>query len=114
MKLKRIKNNPAHWPPEKQVAEMRKKLSSSKVMGSTILDRNASLVDRFKYSLCGKVVSYSLDHDLNQKEIGKLLGIDAPEANRLLHYKIERYTIDRLVRYVEILYPKLTLEAIVA
>lgn len=102
---------PGTWPAEAQVEKMVKKLSNPKVIGSAVLGADASLVDRFKWNLCAKIVAYSLDHHLSQKQVGKLLAIDAPEANRLLHYKIERYTIDRLIRYVEILYPKLKLEA---
>nr|MBP9694340.1 aldehyde dehydrogenase family protein [Alphaproteobacteria bacterium] len=38
------------------------------------------------------------------------IGLDEPETSRVLHYKIERYSIERLLGYATILYPKLTVE----
>ena len=89
--------------------ELRDHLSYEYMPGSELL-KNVNLVDQIKYQLCAQIVRYHLGNEIPQADLAKTLGVDAPEMSRLLHYKIDRYTIDRLIRYVEILYPKLSIE----
>ncbi len=42
------------------------------------------------------------------------LGMDEPEMSRVLHYKMEGYSIERLLEYATILYPNLSLELFAA
>jgi predicted XRE-type DNA-binding protein len=111
-KSKKLKSKPANvqWPDEKVLAEIRDRLSSETVEGSTVLGPDAPLVDRIKQDLCGKIVQYHLKNQISQKELAEKLSVDEPEMSRILHYKIERYSIDRLVGYVEILYPHVNVE----
>jgi len=98
------------WPDRKDLDQVFEKLSSDSVIGTTVLDTNAPLVDQIKWKLCAQIVRYHLISEISQNELAQKLNVDAPEMSRLLHYKIERYTIDRLIRYVEILYSKLSVE----
>jgi len=59
-------------------------------------------------------LEYKLSNKLTQKELAEKLGLDEPETSRVLRYKIERYSIERLLGYATILYPKLTLEVLAA
>jgi predicted XRE-type DNA-binding protein len=98
------------WPNEKELAEIRERLSSNEVLGSTVLGPDASVVDRIKQDLCSKIVQYHLATGTSQQELALKLGVDEPEMSRILHYKIERYSIDRLVGYLAVLYPNVKLE----
>jgi predicted XRE-type DNA-binding protein len=111
-KSKKIKARIAkvEWPNEKDLLEIREGLSFDNVQGSTVLGDDAPLVDRIKQDLCSKIVQYHLSAKISQKKLGEKLGVDEPEMSRILHYKIDRYSIDRLVGYLEILYPKIHFE----
>ena len=100
------------YPDEKDLEDMVKKLSSDEVIGSTILPKDAPEVDKIKYKLCAKILEYKMTKNLTQKELAKKLGLDEPETSRVLHYKIERYSIERLLEYAKALYPKLTIEVL--
>jgi len=108
----RAKISRSRWPDERELAEVRERLSS--VEGSTVLGNDASLTDRIKQNLCSKIVEYHVKHKVTQKDLAAKLGVDEPEMSRILHYKLERYTIDRLVGYLEILYPNVNFEVFAA
>lgn len=111
-KVKKVKN--IKRPNEKELSEIRDRLSSDNTIGSTVLGPDAPLVDRIKHNLCSKIVEYFIKSKITQKELGLKLTVDEPEMSRILHYKIERYSIDRLVGYLEILYPKINFKLIAA
>lgn len=102
------------YPEEKDLKEILKKLSSDDVVGSTVIPKNAPESDKIKYKLCGKILEYKLNKNLTQKELAEKIGLDEPETSRVLHYKIERYSIERLLGYAMVLYPKLTIEVLAA
>ncbi len=103
-----------NWPDEKKLAEIRERLSSNEIMGSTVLDASAPLVDRIKANICSKIIQYQLETQITQKDLAVKLHVDEPEMSRIIHYKLERYSIDRLLGYLEILYPNLKFEVIAA
>ncbi len=113
-KIKLKDGSRVKYPEEKDLNEIFDKLLSDDVMGSAVIPKNASESDKLKYNLCKKIVEYKLKHNLSQKELGKKLELDEPEISRVLHYKIERYSIERLLGYTQILYPKLTIEVLAA
>ena len=93
------------YPEEKDLGEMLKKVSSDDVIGSTVIPKNAFEGDKIKYKLA---------KNLTQKELAQKIGLDEPETSRVLHYKIERYSIERLLGYALAPYPKLTIEILAA
>jgi len=113
-KIKLKDGSTVRYPDEKDLNDMLKKLSSDDVMGSTILPKNAPESDKIKYKLCRKILEYKLAKNLTQKELAEKIGLDESETSRVLHYKIERYSIERLLGYALILYPQLTLEVLAA
>ena len=108
------KDSKINWPPEKELAKIRKKLSSPKMMASSMLPENAPLSDRVKFALCKELVKFINATEISQKEFAKILKINETEMSRVLHYKIERYTIERLMSYVEVINPNLRVEVRVA
>lgn len=106
------KGSQSQWPSERELAAVRERLSG--VEGSTVLGNEASLTDRIKQNLCSKIVEYHVKNKVTQKDLAAKLGVDEPEMSRILHYKLGRYTIDRLVGYLEVLYPNVDFEVFAA
>jgi predicted XRE-type DNA-binding protein len=108
------KHSHINWPSEKELARVRKKLLRPDAIGSSMLSPNASLSDRVKFTLCEQIVKFKLATGISQKELAKVIKINETEMSRVLHYKIDRYTIERLMGYVEIINPTLRVEVSVA
>ena len=102
------------YPEDSDLRDMIEKLSSDDVVGSTVLPTDAPESDKIKYKLCNKILDYQIQNHISQKELAQKLNLDEPEISRVLHYKIERYSIERLLSYATILYPNLTLEVLAA
>ncbi len=98
------------FPDPKRLAEVRKRLSSSDVIGSSLLPENASQIDRTKFKACEMIIKYRRKSGLQQKELAKRLGVDESRMSEILRYKVENFTLDRLVAYAQVLYPNLKLE----
>lgn len=89
------------WPSEKELKRVLPILE--KAEGSRGLDPNASLVDKLKYELCRNFIIYIQENQLTQKELADKLSIDPALMSKILRYRFDDFTIDRLVRYLEIL-----------
>jgi predicted XRE-type DNA-binding protein len=113
-KIKLKDGSTVRYPDEKDLSEMVKKLSSDQVIGSSVLPKDAPETDKIKYKICAKILEYKTAKNLTQKELAKKLGLDESETSRVLHYKIERYSIERLLEYARTIYPKLTIEVLAA
>ncbi|MBF0363857.1 MAG: XRE family transcriptional regulator [Oligoflexia bacterium] len=95
------------FPRQKKVNEVRKRLSKRSILGSSILPSNATTIEIVKYKTCEMIIRYRHSSEIKQKELAKILNIDEPRMSELLHYKIENFTLERLIGYVLILYPRL-------
>ncbi len=96
------------FPSEKELKEVRDKLE--KGPATRMLSPNASPVERLKFSLCEKFVSYLLDHQLTQRQLAEEIGIDESLVSKIVHYNFDDFTLDRLIKYLSILFPKADLE----
>ena len=90
-------------PPKKVLDEMRKKLE--KAEPSHGLPPNASKTDRLKYELCKQFVVHLNREKISQKELAEKLGIEPARLNEIVKYRIDLFTVDRLLDYVELLDP---------
>ena len=99
------------FPNEKELKEARAALD--KAPASRMLPFNASSVDRLKFSLCEQFVSYLLDHKLSQRELAERIGVVESLMSKIVHYNFDDFTIDRLVKYLSILFPKSEMEILV-
>jgi predicted XRE-type DNA-binding protein len=105
-----MKKNP--FPSEKELAKVRKELS--KGMASRLLPDDASAVDRLKFELCEKFVAYRAKSGLTQKELAQKIGIDTALMSKMLHYHVDEFTVDRLMRYLAELHKNLKVSVKVA
>jgi predicted XRE-type DNA-binding protein len=75
-----------------------------------MLPPGASSLDKMKYELCKQLLVYMQDHELTQRELAKKLGVVESRVSEALHYRIQKVTLDRLVRYHQTLNPKFGLK----
>lgn len=94
-------------PNRKELERVKKKLEKTEPV--RILPATAAKADRFKYDLCKKFVIYLRENNLSQLELAKELRIDPARVNEIVKYKIELFTADRLIEYLERLQPEVKL-----
>lgn len=97
-----------NWPTQKDLEEMRKLLE--KVEPSQSLPENPSKTEYLKYKLCEEFVKYLLETGETQKNLAHKLEIDPARLNDIVKYKIDLFTVDRLLNYVEKLRPEIRIE----
>ena len=91
------------FPSDKELKKMRKLLAN--VEGTTIIPKDANRVDRFKFDICQSILKHYELSKMSQKEFSIILGIDEAIVSKILKCKIEIFTIDRLLKYLEVVQP---------
>lgn len=92
-----------NWPSEAELRIMRKRLS--KGMASRMLPDDASLVDKIKFSICAEILKYKLKNELTQRQLAEMIGENESLVSKVVHYHIDQFTIDRLLKYLNVIYP---------
>jgi predicted XRE-type DNA-binding protein len=87
------------FPSEKELKAIRKKLE--KAEPSRLLPKKASKADQVKYKLCEKFVGYLLSHKMTQAQLARRLKIDPSRVNEIIKYRIDLYTVDKLMELAE-------------
>ncbi len=100
------------WPSQKKLNAVRKKLE--KGHASKPLAKNALPVDKVKYHICEQFVIFKNNTKITQKALAQKIDIDESIISKILHYHIEEFTIDRLVKFLAILYPGLEVKIEIA
>lgn len=71
---------------------------------TTISDKSQlSTEDKFKISLCKFFIQYINEHKMKPRELHELTGIEQSRISEILHYKITKFTIDKLLSWLNIL-----------
>jgi len=96
------------FPNEKKIKKMRALLE--KAEPSRSLPVNASIAEKVKYKICEKFSAYIIDKDISQAELARQIGVDPSRINEIVKYRIDLFTIDKLVDFAERLDPKFKLE----
>ncbi len=91
------------FPSAAELEEARNFLN--KTEASRPLAKEAGPVERVKYALCEKFVIYLNQYKLTQRALAQQLSLDEGVMSKILHYNIEDFTVDRLIRYLIVLYP---------
>ena len=86
---------------------MRAKLE--KAEPSRTLPKDATTVDRIKYKICEKFAAYILDNKISQAELARQLNMDPARLNEIVKYRIDLFSIDKLVEFAERLDPEFTI-----
>ena len=98
------KNN---WPSKAELKATAQKLAKAK--GTAALSPDANILDKTKYTLCEEFVKYCLAHNYSQRDVAALLDINESRISEIVRYRIEKLTVDRLLKYLSKLNPKFKL-----
>lgn len=96
------------YPNNKQIEQILNAVSDEDFVD--ILPENSSNVDKVKYQLCRKFVSYLEQENITQAELARKLDVDRSRINWIIKYRIEHFTIDRLYELLEKLDPTIELK----
>jgi len=87
------------FPGEEKLKVMREKLE--KAEPSRMLPKNATKAEKLKYAICEKFVVYLLDNKMTQVQLSKKLDIDPARVNEIVKYRIDLFTVDKLLNLSE-------------
>ena len=96
------------WPSKQQIDSALKDLEAT--LGSRVLSPNATPVERTKFSICEQFVRYMHNRHVSQQKLAEKLGIDKALMSKIVHYHFDEFTVDRLIKYLAVLDPKLIVE----
>lgn len=96
-----------NWPSDSELKAATKKLAKAK--GSAGLPPDADTLDRTKYTLCEEFVKYCLAHNISQRDVAAQLDVNESRISEIVRYRIEKLTVDRLIKYLGKLNPKFKL-----
>jgi predicted XRE-type DNA-binding protein len=96
------------FPKEETLKKMRDKLQA--VEGSYILQPDASAGDKVKYEICRNFIMFMHKKGLTQRELAGIVSIPETRISEIVHYRIAKFTIDKLLSYYEKLNPKVMLK----
>ena len=102
LELKEIQMKSRKFPSSDEIKQVLNELE--KVEGTKLLSKNASNVDKIKFELCKNFIIYKQEKKLSQVELAEKINIDQALMSKILHYRFEEFTIDRLVKYLEALH----------
>jgi len=78
------------------------------------LSENATPVEKAKYELCEKMLTYQQDNNISDEEIANQIKITTGETRDILYCHIDYFTLDRLITYASRLFStseiKITIE----
>ena len=96
------------FPSNQELERVRKKLNNS--MASRPLPKNASKLDKVKFKLCEQFVIYKNENRITQRELARKLDINESLVSKIVHYRYEEFTVDRLINFLEVISPDFKLE----
>jgi len=102
-----MKTKKKKFPSKKELYRMEKVLANTE--GSYILPPDAGAVEKAKYDLCKHILIFMHTKGLSQRQLAKKMSIPETRVSEIVHYKISKFTLDKLVSYYEKLNPKVSL-----
>jgi predicted XRE-type DNA-binding protein len=92
------------FPNKKELNKVRKKLEKSD--GSLVLSPNATPIEKLRYDICRQFVVYKREHDLSCKDLAKIVDVDESIMSKVLRYRNERFSTDKLIEMLTAIYPR--------
>jgi hypothetical protein len=81
--------------------------------GSWALPENPTPLEQAKYEICRQVVSYKLDSKISTEQMAQKLQLSKAETEDILYYRIDYFTLDRLVSYATKIFRPLSVKMVV-
>ena len=88
----------------KQILEIEESAKKNSKNLVHITDKSGfSTEDKIKLGLCKHFVQYMVEKKMKSGDLAKLMGIAAARASEITNYKFQKFTVDQLIKYLEIL-----------
>ncbi len=88
----------------KQMIEIAEQAKKNNKKLTHITDKSfLSTEDRVKLGLCRRFVQFSVTKKLKLNEIAKKIGIPFPRLSEIVNYKINKFTVDQLIKNLTLL-----------
>lgn len=100
------------WPSDSELKRVREKLNDG--LASHLLPEDASLLDQVKYEVCEKIVLFQIENSLSGRELAQKMKIDEAIVSKIIHYHIDRFTLDKLLSYLVVIYDDVSFKVDVA
>ena len=100
------------FPPKKDIERISHELS--KGLASETLGPDATDLEKLKYEICKAFIKYKQRHRLSQRELAEEIGANESVVSKMVHYKIDQFTVDRLMRYLTAINSRVTFKVKVA
>ena len=97
------------WPSKAEIKRVVKKIEKKGVW-TMAPPLNPTALEKFRYDLQQKFVSYKLRSKISQREMANLIGVDEGKVSKILHNHLEEFSTDRLISLYEKINPKLKLK----
>ncbi len=91
------------WPKRGDIEKVINRLDEDPELYSRAIPADAPQTDRIKRDICAELIVYKREHDLNQRELAQKLKIKEALVSKILRYRFDEFTLDRLIRYLEAL-----------
>ncbi len=88
----------------KQILEIEESAKKNSKNFVHITDKSGfSTEDKMKLGLCKHFVQYMVTKKMKSGDLAKLMGILPTRASEITNYKFQKFTVDQLIKYLEIL-----------
>jgi hypothetical protein len=68
------------------------------------LPENPTPLQKSKHEICREILIYQCKHKLNDKELAEKMELTLAETEDILYYRIDYFTLDRLMTYANKLF----------
>ncbi len=92
-----------NFPDVKELKSIRKKIARAK--GTQGLPPNSSPLDKAKHDVCAQLLIYMKRKGLSHREIARVLDTSETRISEIVHYRINKFTLDRLVAFLQMVRP---------
>ena len=96
------------FPSNDELKRARKDLE--KVEGTLLISDNATPLEKFRWDICQKFISYKRKKQITQKQLALELGVDEAKVSKILRHRIEKFSTDRLLNLLSIIEDGLSLK----
>ena len=102
--MKKTKPNQSQYP-DSEFKEYLNQLSSPNYQGgSWVLPDNPTPLEKSKHEICREILLYQRKHKLTDEELAEKTELTLAETEDILHYRIDYFTLDRLMTYASKLF----------
>jgi len=87
------------YPDEKRILKVMEKINSGKIKPTYLLDKDASPLDKMKFNICQRIISFKREYNYTNLDLSKILDIGPAVVSRILHCQLSKFKVDSLLSY---------------